>query len=640
MSAHVKEIGMVVVLSVLITSGCLRQNTGVRPGPHAATNAVAGDAALKTLPPVKKLDDGNPSPVKVAIYESEKTKNSWRENICAALAKDKEIQVETIDNLQCETLKKYDVLILSAILGLSEKDTGSADLGVKGVDYLNSLLNFVDSGRGVILAHDCVGYRGVFGANKIFRSICVGNGKVDGKKELSVVNRDHPVTKGAPEVFTHLYFDHIIIEPGPKAEVLVRDKENNPVIVAGELSRGRVVGIGYPMGIWTKTEGLGGDYSIQAEIMILVNSVKWAGANPKYDVPGEVTRATLLAELERTIAREREADLAKWKDLPDPHFDEAIMWLHYAFYGTFAREKSKKCMSLDSEAKIVQAIENSRKMGFTAIYAEAKGRLFNYPSKLYPAEERLPVDFVGIVEREARKREMKVGYFINAFFSCDGDWTNYPPCLTKEEAANGKSAHFWNCPDHPKVREKALKITAEIIEKYHPDFMGLDFERYSDGYATSCFCAYSMERKADFARRHPELSAQDVVKRFSEESIGGFVKEWVALCKRLDPKIKTCAYTMSGGIAPVWVYKFPVDYHKKYVSRHFTGLGWTLGDVMDSTLKYSDLIEKNNPDGQLMPLISAYDYKPPERVYAEFKVLSHAWDQLKPKKNRIFTYYS
>ncbi|MDD2708866.1 MAG: family 10 glycosylhydrolase [Verrucomicrobiae bacterium] len=623
------------------------------PGLSPGQAIYVDDVEIKKMPKAVKMDDGSPFPVKVAIYEDEKNKDSGRKFIHDALLNEKGIKAQMIDTLADETLKKYDVLILSAIQALSEKDARSDDLNRKGVDYAGSILHFVNSGKGVILGHDCVGYRHLFGATKLFPSICVGNGRIVGKEKLNIVGKSHPVTKDVPETFSHSYSDHLTLLPGVKATVLAKDKEDNPVIVAGELSRGRVVAIGYPMGIWTKPGESDGDYSAPLpaeEKVVLVNAVRWAGGNPKYDVPQEETRCTLLAEAEQYARQMREADLARWRDLPDPHFSEAYMWFFPSFWGPPAHDKTSGfCLNLYTEAKIVKAIEDCKKMGFTGIIAEAKGRYFLYPSKLYPDEERLPggFDFAGIIGREAKKRGMKVGFHMAPFFS-SGDWKNHPPCLTRKEAeeiknsggnmTTGKTKMLWSCPDHPSVREKALKVTAEIIEKYHPDLINLDFERYSEGYDTSCFCDYSMKRKSEYARNHPELSPREVDGKFSKESIGGFVREWVDLCKKLEPKIKTAAYTMSGDGAPQWVYKFPVDYHEKYVSSRMSGPGSALEDVAETAEKYSKMMGKNNPDGNLLPIISAYDYKPPERTVSEFKVLSHALDRL--KKEKVVIYYS
>jgi len=274
------------------------------PGLTSGQTIYVDDVEIKILPNVTKIDEGNPSPIKVAIYDNGTFKEYGQSYIYEALEKDKGIKAEKIDNLKIETLKKYDVLILSAINSLSKIDAGNADLGIAGVDWISSLLNFVDSGGGIILGHDSVGYRGIFGTTPIFSNICAGKDKVDWKKEIKVIKNDHPIMQGVPGEFEHSYFDHIAIEPGLKATVLAKDKENNPVIVAGEVSRGRIVAIGYPMGLWTKPESKPKfeDYAgslPEEEKRILINSVRWAGSNPKYNVPQEITRSTLLAEFKQ-----------------------------------------------------------------------------------------------------------------------------------------------------------------------------------------------------------------------------------------------------------------------------------------------------------------------------------------------------
>lgn len=275
----------------------------------------AGDAEITTMVAVK-LDNGSPKPIKTAIYEPIAGKGAGLQYIKEALEKADGVKPEFIADLRVNTLRKYDVLILSAINELSATDKADQ---AKGVNWEDSLLNFIDSGKGVILGHDCVGFRHVFAGNRIFPKVCVGSGRAEWWKELRTTDKTHPVMAGAPNIFEHSYYDHITITPGPNATVLAEDCDGNPVIIAGNLSRGRVVALGYPMGSCTKNIALQPKSSnaplSDAEKVILCNSVRWCSEPARYDVPELLTKSVLFPELVRY-----NEEVSKATDLALRHF--------------------------------------------------------------------------------------------------------------------------------------------------------------------------------------------------------------------------------------------------------------------------------------------------------------------------------
>lgn len=583
--------------------------------------------------------------IRAAVYDNGKFKVFGHEHIRAALDVVNGVSVRVIDTLSPDTLKDIDVLILSVVDMPSKKDAGDADRGVAGVDWTASLLNFIDSGKGIILGHSAAGYRGMFDAVKVFPDVAVGKGKADWKQTLTVKDASHPVMEGMPPSFMHAYFDHITIAPGPKGNMLAADADGNAAVVAGEMSRGRIVAIGYPMGLATKPESnpKNDDYLAPLtadEKRLLVNAVRWAGSAQKFSVPMEVTATTLGEQVKKYNESLRESQLARFNELPPPRFDETLIWTYIHIGGSPG-------MSLDTEEKIVTVVENCRKMAFTTILCEAKSGSFFYPSEAYPDEMRINctngLDPVGTLAREARKRGMKVALVLQPF-KARLDWPKYPPNITKDEAAQisrGEltidkidSKHWWakgNCPDHPSVRERALKITEEIIQRYNPDILYVDYIRYKDSYETSCYCEYSMKQKAEFAKAHPEYTEAQVPEKYAEQSIVSFVAEWNALCKKLNPKIVTTCYTISapGAKAPSWVNRFQLDRHGKYVSRNLSGPESTLDDAAALTKSYYAWCRQVNTDCLFSPLISAYEKKSPERIYTEYKVVSAALDAVK-----------
>jgi len=219
---------------------------------------------------------------------------------------------------------------------------------------------------------------------------------------------------------------------------------------------------------------------------------------------------------------------------------------------------------------VLTVIENAHRMGFTKVVIMAKFGSFMYRTQLKTAEHSYATsefDPVEFAVNEARKRGMKVGLTVCPF-CCRNDFKVYNPDLTKTEAQKLKSGAIsldqidadrpwnrFNCPDDPAVRKRGLDIAAEIIEKFKPDEIYLDYIRYKDNYGTSCFCDYSQAQKAEFLKQHPEIPAEKIDEAYAKYSLTGYVKEFVALCKKLNPDIVVSAYTISAPTfkAPEWV---------------------------------------------------------------------------------------
>jgi hypothetical protein len=599
--------------------------------------AIPGFAEYKKLARGKYL--------KVAVYDNGSRFKKFGINyIYDALKSMPGIKVESIDNLATDTLKKYDTVFISTYIKLAKKDVRDADRGIKGTDWIKTLTNYVDSGGGLVLGHNAIGFRGIFSTYKLFPMIGTSE-KRNLKVYFKSIDVSHPVMKNMPVRFFHKY-DHMEITPGSTGKILAVDELGKAVVVAGDVSRGRVVQIGLPMGIyWRDRTGP----LPKTDKQLLLNAVKWAGAKAKYDVPLKSTELGLLAETRKYSNASKEQDLAKYRNLPAPKFDEAIIWLPSYWL--------KSGVGLDSPERISTMMENCKLMGFSKVVIVAKAGIYYYPTKLNTTEEkracRKNFSPVGCMVKEARRCGMKVTLVIFPFKS-SREWSKYAPNITKKEYAklqSGKmkisdidATHKWSrgsCPDHPAVRKRAMKITEELIKKYHPNELHLDYIRYKDGYNTSCYCDYSLKQKAKFAAKHPGISKADIDKKFAEESLVSFVTEWVKLCKKLDPKMKTSCYTISspGNRAPDMVNRYPVDFHSKYVSRHTNGPESTLSDIAKVYKIYSNKIRSaDNNSCQLSPILAIYGNKSAERILAEFKIVSDLQSRQKLKHRRIEFY--
>lgn len=569
---------------------------------------------------------------KVAIYDS----GSYNTNGCEyvrSVLNDAGYKASVIDSLARNVINEYDVIILSTTKTLSIKDEGNADLKIPRTDYVSSLLNFVDEGGGVILGHDCVGFRGIWEV-PIFPALCSGNGRME-SRNIHISSTDNPVTKDVDETFEHSYSDHITVQPGPQGTVLATDNNGSPVIVSGKISRGKIVAIGYPM-------GLSYDNTcrplLENEKRILLNAINWVSSSDKYNVPQILTDVTLYKDYYKSkqmlvtneIGRQKE-ELIKYSQLPPPHFDGATMWVMANF---------------DSEEKVVKMVENCKKMGFDEILIQAISGLkcFVYKSDIYPEctpRTKNKMDLVEIVRRETKKRGMKMGLMLYPFYTGTKD---LPMVVTPEErmsmSKNPESISKilekksgWNCPSHPLCQTRFFTICEELIRKYHPDEMNFDFVRFPTGYKIPCHCGYCMEKKEQFRKAHPDIKAVDLNEEFAKEELMTLYTKVNELCKKLSPELITSCYTYDTD----WVFSYPFDYHTRYVSR-FLSPTWPLDRIETDTVKYSNLMQKYNPNGYFVPMLSSYDIKTGKRIYTELSLLSQTFDKIKAK-HRSFIYY-
>ncbi len=612
------------------------------------TKALIGGAILGVLLATAVRAENPPlardaKELRIGVYSNgaEFTANGGQ-RIVEALAGAPGVKAEAIDTLAGETLRKYDVVVISGIGKLSPKDASNADLGIQGTDCVKTLVHFVDCGGGVILGHDSIGEYGPFGPNGIAPMVGRTYRRSVAAPNHVVKVADHPVMAGVPETFT-LKYNHAKIVPGNVGQTLVTDEAGTPSLVVGEVSRGRVVEIGFVLGRnWQVSQPLS-----EFEVTLLLNAVKWAGARPKYEVPEKDTEAGLLAEV-KGYAKQDEADqIAKYMKLPAPRFDEAVIW------GPIMRPY------VDTRAKIATAVENCKRMGFTKLNVIVKTGSYYYPSRLEPNEFRAIIEtnymFGACMIEEARKQGLQLSLVIFPFVSRD-NWTHYLPNINAREYSQlqagkltldkidrdhkGRRLNGTICPDHPAVRERALKITQELIEMYHPEEIGLDYIRYKDGYDTSCYCDYSLARKAEFATQHPEIPKKQLDAKFAEESLVSFVTEWNKLCKTADPKVKTFVYTISSpnSKAPEWVNRYSVDWHQKYISRETSGPESRLDDTAQLMGSYHDWIESARNGARFSPLIASYNRKSHDRVLCEFKIASDAQDRQRVPFKRVEFY--
>jgi len=180
--------------------------------------------------------------------------------IFEVLRSQKGLRVFRVFNFSEETLKCCDVLVLPQLK--KPEALGSV--------VRNRIRKFVESGGGLIVTHDAVGYRNHF---PIIPEVAL-KGTGNPKEKDCKITREDPITRGfsVGQVFSHSYYDHITIQPGTKSTVLVTDLHGNPVVVKGICGKGRYVAIGMAIGLADNNQDT---EPTDAEKRLLINAVRW-----------------------------------------------------------------------------------------------------------------------------------------------------------------------------------------------------------------------------------------------------------------------------------------------------------------------------------------------------------------------------
>jgi hypothetical protein len=193
-------------------------------------------ATIKAFPERPFVPRYTSGKMKVAIYvppagEGEVT---GAVGLRETLAQDPLVEVQEVHNLLLETLLSFDVLVFPSCTKMP-----AADLA-----RIADVRRYVgDFGGGVYAQHNSVGYERFPLRTSMFPEVGNGAERLDSNRVK--VARDHPLVKGRKvgEMVEHMYFDHITLDlKGARGVPVLVDAETDmPVVVAGQVGRGRVV---------------------------------------------------------------------------------------------------------------------------------------------------------------------------------------------------------------------------------------------------------------------------------------------------------------------------------------------------------------------------------------------------------------
>lgn len=421
-----------------------------------------------------------------------------------------DLKVEFIPDLKEETIFQYAVLILPDVQELGKEEKG---------DFKLALLNYVDSGFGMLLTHSSTGYKGAL-FNPLFSMIAQGVSENICRK-LIVVDSSHPVTKGLSERFEHSYWNHTNLEPGDEGKVLIKDEKGNPVVIAGTFGKGRVVEVGSLIG---RDDAEKDVVPIGDELRLLTNSIQWLSQGKK--------EICFLNE-------EKKIKLAKY----------------------LSSKFEFKAIYFAGSDNIPNVVKNLSRMGFNAILG--------------------PTGDINAFIEEGKKRNIGIYLLYSPFYHSPfyqetiellKEHPEYKQIADSEFKGGKDFDPGWVCPDRPEIRELFLNRLRKDLRAY-PGIAGISLDGIRDKANNSrgCFCEYSIKKRAEFVKEHSELSQEEAEREFNENTIVSFVEDIREIMKSVNPNLKLHGYTVFHW--PTYKYKFPLDYHSR---RAASGRLWPL----------------------------------------------------------------
>lgn len=223
-------------------------------------------------------------PLRVAIYEG----GLGGKAVAEALADNDQFEPTLIKTLSSDELLGHDALYI-----------GSTRLDQP--DQLRAIRVFVGVGGGVMLNHAAAGR---YSPKTPFPAVAT---EVSGRREDTIVlpAGDHPISQGLPAEFEHAYYDHLLLNPGETGSVVVRDRSDAAVVVAGQQGPGRVVLSGMVPGYFydAATFAQGERAPEGGELQIVLNALQWAGEARVSRMP-EAELAAARRALEQDFALE------------------------------------------------------------------------------------------------------------------------------------------------------------------------------------------------------------------------------------------------------------------------------------------------------------------------------------------------
>ncbi|MBN2581640.1 MAG: family 10 glycosylhydrolase [Planctomycetes bacterium] len=229
--------------------------------------------------------------------------------------------------------------------------------------------------------------------------------------------------------------------------------------------------------------------------------------------------------------------------LPRAEFDWKALWVWIS--------------PTSSRDDVLHMVDLAADCGFNVIIVNTGHRgVASYKSRYFPMAEGQTIDVLGEAIAAAHQRDLQVYAWVTYLYNSGvGTFQKEHPdhlqvLLPEEEALAAAKTRSdpdrvdvqggsWLCPDRG-LTDYERGITDEIVRNYDLDGVAIDFLGYRNYRA--CYCDYSKARRADFAKAHPELSEEQVLATFSEQSLAEFSRQVRQTVLAAKPRMKLAAH--------------------------------------------------------------------------------------------------
>lgn len=291
---------------------------------------------------------------------------------------------------------------------------------------------------------------------------------------------------------------------------------------------------------------------------------------------------------------------ATFADLPKAEFQWKMLWVH-----------SGQTKSKDAIQKMV---EDAVRMKFTAICAEPCDGLAE-------AVHEKGLKFFAWMINLRGGAEMKTFLgshpdHVQQLGLIDTALLGKPRINSDRENINTGS---WLCPDRGLLDVERRQLE-ECLVKYGADGIALDYIGYRNYHA--CFCVYSEEEREHYATEHPELTAAQVLWKYSETSLERYTRQIRDAVKAIKPDAELAIHIYPDfDPNPLIGARLPVEYCGQTAAWFYEPF-WSYSTIADVTLRYKAAQGRVHEFNRFVPFVGAYSRFPktPEQLRTEIRI--------------------
>ena len=304
-------------------------------------------------------------------------------------------------------------------------------------------------------------------------------------------------------------------------------------------------------------------------------------------------------------------------DLPKGEFTWKAIWARRVY----TKDKAKELVAL------------TKKMNCNVLLVYTAGSQACYKSKALPMCKNVEPDALKTVIELAHKEGIKVyAWMVNLHVSKEFA-KKHPELLQKVKPEEKEKINtpridpgranihpgYWLNPDVG-LTDHEKNIIREILTKFDFDGLALDYVGYRNYYAS--FSDYSNRERQKFAKKHPEMTQQQVLKNYSRNSLINYVAQVRKVAKTTRKAVKLAIHIYPDfDLDMAYGSLLPIEYCGQTIAWFYKPF-WSLNKVYDTCMMYKNAA-KQYKYNKFVPFVGVYPgkrAKSPERLRQEIRI--------------------